>query len=154
MTGKVVAPGEGIARYALGGTDGELKCAGESTHEQFAVCEWTLAPGSFAPPLHRHREIDEAMYVIEGALELTIDGTTSRAAAGAFVAIPAGTSHTLAPADQQPARILMITSAPSRTVEMYEALAEGFAAGPPDPDAMAAVLGRLDMEVLAPPITA
>jgi len=44
-------------------------------------------------PLHRHDATDEALYVMEGRLELHLDGQIHLLTAGDYAYIPAGTAH-------------------------------------------------------------
>jgi quercetin dioxygenase-like cupin family protein len=142
----VVTPDADATRYDFAGQDGRLLEDGGATRDAFAASTWTLEPGGFAPPLHRHREIDEAVYVISGALELGDGERTWTAPAGTFAAIPAGTEHTMAVAGDDPVRILLIMSAPRRAVETFEALSAAFADGPPSQERMADVLAGIDLE--------
>jgi quercetin dioxygenase-like cupin family protein len=150
MNARICEPGEGIRDFDLAGTTGTLKADGTTTADAFVVAEWTLAPGSFAPPLHRHREIAESLYVLAGRLDLQVGEDHRIAVPGTFVSIPAGVSHTMSVAGDEPVRMLMITSHPARSLQMYEILEAAFAAGDPDPETTAPLLAQLDMEMLAP----
>jgi quercetin dioxygenase-like cupin family protein len=149
-TAKICEPDEGIRNFDLAGTTGTLKADGTTTGDAFVVAEWTLAPGSFAPPPHRHREIAESLYVLAGRLDLHVGEDHRIAVPGKFVSIPAGVPHTMSVAGEEPVRMLMITSSTTRSLQMYEILEEVFAAGEPDPETAGAQLARLDMEMLAP----
>jgi quercetin dioxygenase-like cupin family protein len=142
----VVTPDTDTTRYDFAGQRGRLLEDGEASRGAFAASVWTLAPGGFAPPLHVHREIDEAVYVVSGRLELT-DGTASwPAPAGTFASIPAGTPHGMSIAGDEPVRLLIVMSAPRRAVETFEALSAAFAGGPPSPERIAEVLAGVDLE--------
>ena len=45
-----------------------IKAAGEQTGGSFFLAESTLAPGFAGPPPHRHRELHDMFYVLEGTL--------------------------------------------------------------------------------------
>ena len=62
------------------------------TQGQITVLE-QLMPGGDGPPQHIHERAAEGFYILDGELELTIAGETTRAGAGAAVWIPAGTPH-------------------------------------------------------------
>ena len=62
------------------------------------------------PPLHVHHETEEAFYILEGEVEITVGPTTVRAVAGGFVLIPRETPHTFKNGGSKPARILTIFS--------------------------------------------
>jgi len=54
-----------------------------------------VAPRGFGPPLHRHTEEDEMMYVLEGEIRIDLGGGDSTvASAGAAVTLPHGIPHT------------------------------------------------------------
>jgi uncharacterized cupin superfamily protein len=53
-----------------------------------------VAPAGYQPPLHVHEEEDEALYILDGELTITIGETEHRAEAGAFVLSPMGVAHT------------------------------------------------------------
>lgn len=150
MSARICEPGEGIRHFDLAGTAGTLKADHTTTGDAFVVAEWTLAPGSFAPPLHRHHEIAESLYVLAGRLDLHVGDDHQIAVAGTFVSIPAGVPHTMSVAGQEPVRMLMITSNPTRSLQMYELLAQLFAVGEPDPETAGPLLAQLDMEMLTP----
>jgi quercetin dioxygenase-like cupin family protein len=147
----VVTPDAAAQRYDFAGQDGRLLEDGEGTRGAFAASTWTLAPGGFAPPLHRHREIDEAVYVLSGTLELSDGERSWTAPAGTFAAIPAGTEHTMSVAGGEPVRMLLVMSAPRRAVETFEALTAAFAGGPPAPERMAELLAGIDLEPAGAP---
>ena len=65
-------------------------------------------PGPF---LHRH-DFDEAFYVLEGELEIDVDGVTSVARTGSFVLAPSGLPHAFRVMSDT-ARVLSISSAPT-----------------------------------------
>ena len=144
---RIVDPEADAVRYDFAGQEGRLLENGEAAHGAFAVATWTLEPGGFAPPPHRHREIDEAVYVLSGTLELDDDGERAQtASAGAYVAIPAGTGHTMRVAGDAPVRMLMVMSAPRRAIEAFERLTEAFTDGAPSPERMGELLAGVDLE--------
>src|SRR5262245_38038529 len=53
-----------------------------------------LAPRDFSPPLHRHRDEDTALLVIDGELTVHVDGVESRLGPGEFAWLPRGVPHT------------------------------------------------------------
>lgn len=68
-----------------------------------------LMPGGDGPPTHVHERAAEGFYVLEGELQLTIDGRTLTAGAGAAVWIPPNTPHSFNIVSQQ-ARVLNLYS--------------------------------------------
>jgi quercetin dioxygenase-like cupin family protein len=75
----------------------------------FVVRRWDLTPypGDMAPP-HIHHKGDEAFCVIEGALEVLVGDKRERLGPGDYLVVPAGTVHTFATVDDQPARVLVV----------------------------------------------
>jgi quercetin dioxygenase-like cupin family protein len=57
------------------------------------IPELAVAELTEASPEHVHRDGVEALYVLEGELELTLDGERLRAAPGTWVSVPAGVEH-------------------------------------------------------------
>ena len=72
MSATIFEPGEGIRTIDLAGTTVTAKADGDTTGDAFVIAETTLAPGGFEPPLHRHREIAEMLYVLAGRLDLQV----------------------------------------------------------------------------------
>jgi mannose-6-phosphate isomerase-like protein (cupin superfamily) len=104
-----VASGEGKTLWVLGGLY-EFKATGEDTRGMFALWETTTPPGNPGPPSHIHHNEDEVFYLLEGELELMVEGRASVVGAGTFVNIPRGTLHTFRNAGTTPARFLgMVT---------------------------------------------
>jgi quercetin dioxygenase-like cupin family protein len=64
------------------------------------------------PPVHIHQDEEEAFYVLEGELEIDVDGVTSVARPGSFVLAPSGLPHAFRVMSDT-ARVLSISSAPS-----------------------------------------
>lgn len=150
MSIQIHDPGEGIRTIDVGGSITIAKADGTTTGDAFAVAETTMQPGGFAPPLHLHREIAEALYLLSGRLDVQVADERLIAVPGTFVGIPAGVAHTMSVVGEEPVRMLMIMSNPSRTLEMVDTIAQAFAYGEPDPETVGRLLAGIDMELLAP----
>jgi mannose-6-phosphate isomerase-like protein (cupin superfamily) len=150
MSTRILEPGEGIRRIDIGGSITIAKADGATTGDAFVVAETTLQPGGFAPPLHLHREMAEALYVLSGRLDLHVGDDHRIAGPGTFVGIPATVPHTMSVAGEEPVRMLMILSNPARALQMIDTLEQAFASGEPDPETAGPLLARIDMELLAP----
>ena len=83
--------------------------AAESTDGRYAVLELNELPGYMTPP-HRHPDMEESFYVLEGTLELRLPDKTHRLGAGSYVRIPRNTPHAQGSADDKPVRVLMTVS--------------------------------------------
>jgi hypothetical protein len=64
------------------------------------------APGAPAPPLHLHRQTDEAIYVASGRLTTDIDGEQTTHEEGSFALIRRGQKHTFWNPGEDTARYL------------------------------------------------
>jgi mannose-6-phosphate isomerase-like protein (cupin superfamily) len=82
-----VASGAGKTLWVLGDLY-EFKATAEDTGGRFALWETTTPPGNPGPPPHIHHNEDEVFYLLEGELELMVEGRASVVGAGTFVDIP------------------------------------------------------------------
>ncbi len=137
----------------LAGGQGEQFEMGPSTvrvlaeREGYALAEGTFAAKSPGPPRHRH-DWDEAFYVLDGKLAITVGDEVLIAWPGDFVLAPAGTRHTFAPHGDEPARFLAMFGT-RRGLTYVRELAAAFPdQGPPDEDAIAATHARYGVEVV------
>lgn len=79
--------------------------------------QWVTAASN--PPLHRHGGEDEAFYVLEGEVEVEVDGAVSTATPGTLAFVPRGAVHTYRVVSPT-ARLLVITSGkPSDNLEDF-----------------------------------
>lgn len=151
MSASIYDPGEGIRTIDLMGSTVTSKADGTGTGDAFVVAEATLAPGGFEPPLHLHREMTESLYLLSGRLDVRVGEDRRTVGAGSFVNVPAGVAHTMSVAGEEPVRMLMVLSNPTRATQMFDVLEQVFANGAPDPETAGLLLGQLDMEMLEPP---
>jgi mannose-6-phosphate isomerase-like protein (cupin superfamily) len=103
--------------------------------------------------LHRHNRTDEAFYVIEGRLNVFVNGTVHRLRAGDFIFIPRGTPHAQGnPANTPNHLLLTITPAGFDELLKYRAqlLARMAQSSPEFAAAMAAKQKEYDIEPLGP----
>jgi quercetin dioxygenase-like cupin family protein len=105
-------PGEG-ERLARGNRVALVKAA----LPDVAVLEFELDGPFTGPDVHTHDDHTDSFYVLEGEVELTVEGTTFSAAPGAFVAAPPGVEHTFGKAGSGGARILDIHAPDAGFVE-------------------------------------
>jgi quercetin dioxygenase-like cupin family protein len=61
---------------------------------EFVEMIFTFPPGSFAPPPHTHPGLVEEYEVIEGELDVMVDGSWRTLSAGESASVPPDTSHT------------------------------------------------------------
>ena len=153
MSTRIHQPGEGIRTIDIAGSITIAKADGATTGDAFVVAETTLQQGGFAPPLHLHREIAEALYVLSGRLDLQVGDDHRIAVPGTFVGIPAGVAHTMSVAGEEPVKMLMILSNPARALQLIDTLEQAFADGEPDPETTGRLLARIDMDLLPPAVS-
>jgi len=81
----------------------------EETGGRYSVVELAESPG-YSTPLHIHKDMDEAFYVLEGTLTAQIASKKYELPAGSFVLIPKGTAHAQGNLGKTPVRVLVTTS--------------------------------------------
>ena len=102
-----LSPGEGESVWFLGDLF-EVKLASEDTGGAYSIVEETSPPQGGAPP-HIHYNEDEALYVLEGEVEVLVGDRTTRAIAGSLAYnVPKGTLHTFKNIGTSPSRVLFI----------------------------------------------
>jgi mannose-6-phosphate isomerase-like protein (cupin superfamily) len=74
---------------------------------QCSLAEEILLPGQTVTP-HRHREIEEVYYIIEGRGVMTVGDEQREVAAGDAIFIPRGNRHTLANTGTEPIKLLLV----------------------------------------------
>ena len=84
-----------------------FKASGEDTGEAYALTDSTVPPQGGPPPHIHHRE-DEAFWVLEGELEVSVGENTFRAGAGSFVHLPKVLLHSYQNVGTGPARFLTL----------------------------------------------
>jgi mannose-6-phosphate isomerase-like protein (cupin superfamily) len=79
----------------------------DTSGELFEATNW-IEPRMPGPPVHVHPTAEESYEVIEGALEVFMDGKWSPVRAGEKATVPAGVPHSVRNATEQPAKIINI----------------------------------------------
>ena len=150
-----VVSGEGRTLWVLGDLY-EFKATAGDTGGTFALWETTTPPGNPGPPPHIHHNEDEAFYLLEGELELMVEGRASVVGAGTFVNIPKGTLHTFRNAGTTPTRFLGLV-APAGFEGFFEEIGEPATdpsspppAGPPDIEKIMATAPKYGLEIPPP----
>jgi quercetin dioxygenase-like cupin family protein len=78
-----------------GGSNAELKLAGEQSGSDWAVVEWHLRAGD-EPPIHTHTREDETIYVLAGSITAFVANERIDVEAGSYAALPKNIPHGLA----------------------------------------------------------
>ena len=84
------------------------KATNDETGGSFGIAEHLVTPAC-NPPMHVHTDEEESMYVLDGELELEVDGEIQVVRAGSFALTPRGARHTYRVLTET-ARVLVITS--------------------------------------------
>lgn len=103
---------------------------GEDTQGRFALIENENPPG-VGPPLHVHRNEDEAFYVLDGEVEFTAKGESVVCGPGETVSLPEGLPHTWKTVGETNARMLIMLF-PAGLETYFRTLSELSEDGPPD----------------------
>jgi glyoxylase I family protein len=71
------------------------------------VTELIVPPGG-SPPRHVHRDLNDAFFLLEGEVVLSVGNETVVARPGAYAVVPVGSDHTFRVTSSTPARMLQI----------------------------------------------
>ena len=80
----------------------------EDTGGVYAMIEAYIPPNAAGPPPHTHTREEEAFYVIQGELTVTLDGRDALAPAGSYMDLPRGIPHKFRNDSSAPVRMLVI----------------------------------------------
>ena len=153
-----VEKGGGPAYWEMGEGLVTCKATSEETEGRYALFEVWDAPFS-GPPMHVHRNEDEAYYILEGAYEIHYpDAPPIHAAPGAYVYVARGTVHTYRCAGPDRGRMLVM-STPAGLERFFAELGEPALdrehppapSGPPDFDRVMAIARKYGIDVVGPP---
>src|SRR5438874_1468845 len=90
QTAQTVAARREEARvYDALGTNTSIRLRADQTGGAFEVIESVFPPGSGIPP-HRHRRADEAVYVLEGTIDVQVGDRPVAGRPGTQILIPRG----------------------------------------------------------------
>jgi mannose-6-phosphate isomerase-like protein (cupin superfamily) len=137
-------PGEG-ERHALGPSETVIKAGGEQTSGTFFLSESTIAPGFPGPPLHRHEQLHDMFYVLDGVLTMRLGEDAHEVGPGTFVCVPPGTPHTFSNPGERPVRFLNFNT-PAGWENYMRDLAAAAAGGPLTPEEIGRVASRYDFQ--------
>jgi quercetin dioxygenase-like cupin family protein len=124
MNPVLYGPGEG-EHHDAGAAQIVIKAAGEHTGGAFFLTESTLAPGFAGPPPHRHRQLHDMFYVLEGTLTLRLGDRTVEAGPGSFACVPPGVVHTFRNDSDGPVRLLNFNTPGSRPIAWCRTRSDG-----------------------------
>jgi len=150
-----LAAGEGPALWHLGALL-TFKATSDNTHERLWVHEAYAARG-YASPLHRHTREDEAFYVLDGCLAVSVGDDVITAGTGSFVWAPRDLAHAFC-VESDEARFLAFSTG-GRMDHFFFATGEPAPSttlppppdGPPDVEALVRTLSEYGVEMVGPP---
>ena len=91
----------------------------ETSGELFESKNW-LDPGMPGPPVHVHPNQEESFEVLEGVLDVCIDGEWSSVGPGETATVPAGVPHTLRSPSDEPAVTITRIRPAGRTEAFFD----------------------------------
>jgi quercetin dioxygenase-like cupin family protein len=141
------APGEG-KKLAVAGDPFTCKAVGENTGNAWALFEATVLPGSIVPG-HKHDGFDEAFYILDGELEMSVEGEKVIASAGCFVNVRRGMVHSYQNTGPQAARYLTWTH-PAGIEHFYEEIDQDVKALPEDIEKVLTIAERHQIQIMPP----
>ena len=133
----MIAPAEG-RRARAGGNEITFKIGPHNGAEALSLFE-SLVPARGQVFPHRHRDFEEAFYVLDGELAFLLDADWHAGPKGTVVHVPRGVTHAFQNRSEGPARVVVIHT-PAAAIRMIEELAQ-LAPGSA-PAASAAILAR------------
>jgi quercetin dioxygenase-like cupin family protein len=133
------------------GDEVTLLAAGTETGGTMTALEVLAGPGS-GPPPHTH-VYAELFFVLEGELELLVEGVPRILAAGELGAVPGGAVHTYRNASDAPTRFLAVLHPAGHErffAELGVPLDAPAPVGPPDVEQVTRVARRHGIEFVVP----
>jgi len=116
--------------YNFAGTRVRLLMSGKETGGAFCMMEF-FGPPNRATPLHVHEREEETIVVLEGVVDVTVDGKRVSVRAGETALLPRKVAHRLANNTELPSRYLIVCT-PAGFDDFVDACAD-VQAGPVKP---------------------
>jgi mannose-6-phosphate isomerase-like protein (cupin superfamily) len=129
----------------MGSSQVVIKAAGEHTAGSFFLSESTIEPGFPGPPPHRHEQLHDMFYVLEGTLTVRLGEESREVGAGTFICVPPGVVHTFSNPGAQPVRFLNFNT-PAGWENYMRDLAAAAQAGPLTPEAIGKIASKYDFQ--------
>jgi len=117
----------------------------EQSAGSVTVFEFDVPAGAKVPVAHSHDGYEETIYGLDGVLTWTIEGTTTEVRPGDALCIPRGAVHHFDNTGDADARALAIVTPGILGPEYFRevgAVVDAAAGGPPDLEAVGAVMRR------------
>jgi quercetin dioxygenase-like cupin family protein len=107
----------------------------------------TFPPGTFVPP-HIHPTQDEFIYMLEGRLDLVLDGREAAAEAGDLIRLPSGIPHGIFNKSDRVAKCLFWVSPTRRLYDLFWGI---HSMTDPNPAKVVALSAQHEVDFLPPP---
>jgi len=107
----------------------------------------TFPPGTFVPP-HIHPTQDEFIYMLEGRLDLVLDGQESHALPGDLIKLPRNIPHGLFNKSDAPVKCLFWVAPTGRLYDLFWAI---HSMKEENPAEVVALSARYEIDFLPPP---
>ena len=107
----------------------------------------TFPPGTFVPP-HIHPTQDEFIYMLEGRLDLVLDGQESHALPGDLIKLPRNIPHGLFNKSEAPVKCLFWVAPTGRLYDLFWAI---HSMKEQNPAEVVALSARYEIDFLPPP---
>ncbi len=98
-----------------------IKTAGDTNGKSLEM-EWKLLPNADGTPLHIHPHATESYRVLEGQMEVNVNGQWQLLQQGEELTVAAGTAHTFRNLSDKPARVYNTHSPAMHFAEYFEGL--------------------------------
>ena len=137
-----------IFRPPVGTGSMELLLASDSANQRFSIFLQTLPEGE-GTNTHLHDNYDEAGYVIEGDLTVSLDGQIHRFSKGDSFFVPLGVPHAISNFGSATARFLVITT-PGGLESFFREIESQNASGAGDAASVREIAEKHGMRVMGP----
>ncbi len=114
-------PGDELNLSPIGAVFYVIKTAHE-TEGRALEMEWVLQPGAGGTPLHIHPHATETYEVLEGKLDVYVNGAWRVIATGARGSVPPGVPHTFRNSSENRTRVYNVHSPAMRFGEYFETI--------------------------------
>jgi quercetin dioxygenase-like cupin family protein len=131
----------------------DIKAARPDTAGAVTVSEFLLSAWSQGPVLHVHEDVDEAIYVLAGRLDMQLGEERLFAEVGDFVWMPKGVVHGFSCASDEPLRALAL-ALPAGLERLFrdQAAYLGSIGGDVDPAELDLIGSRHGVRTVGPPL--
>jgi quercetin dioxygenase-like cupin family protein len=126
-----------------------MRVLAQAPDQPISVTDNIMPSGFPGPVWHRHAQMTDVFYVLEGEVELKLEGERRVLGPGSFALVPPGVVHTFANPGPKQARVLNIqqpAGLEQYLKEAFKRMAEGH---PWSPAEMAQIASQYDFEPVA-----